>query len=274
MKLDLFIKQHPALNYAEDLKMICQPLSELGIVYFSHVHIDELSRMSCLGIRPEFFKLYFDKGYYNYDLHKASINVSEQYILWDTIERKKQSKNLHEDFMSFNQGHTFSIIFNHGNTKDCYHFGAKLGDSAMNENYLKNIDSLKMFIMYFKDKVASHKALLSAYDLKLELSKDKGGYLTKEPQQLINLERFNDLINLDRIYINGGNTYITQRELECLHWMAMGKTAEEIGLLLTITTRTVKAHIANIKNKLGCYNQFQLGMVYEKIKSSIGSSTP
>lgn len=53
---------------------------------------------------------------------------------------------------------------------------------------------------------------------------------------------------------------ISQREMECLYWLARGKTQEQIASILKITLRTVKAHISNSKQKLNCYNQFQLGM--------------
>lgn len=55
---------------------------------------------------------------------------------------------------------------------------------------------------------------------------------------------------------------VSQRELDCLHWLAKGKTQDQIALILGITLRTVKAHISNTKQKLNCYTQFQLGMAY------------
>lgn len=265
MKLESFLKQHPSLHYAEDIKNICAPLSELGIVYFSHVIIDEQFKMSCLGIRPEFFKLYFEKGYYHFDLHMAKISNHEQYILWDTVERKKQTKNLHEDFMSFDQGHTFSIALNNKNCREYFHFGAKLGNSSINEKYLQWLSELKLFTLYFKDKIAGHKELSAAYDLKLKLIQNAGGYLTKKDTNNVIHEKFYNAMVFDRIYFNN-DTYITKREFECMHWTSIGKTAEDIAEILNISIRTVKAHIINIKNKLGCRNQFQLGMMYEKLK--------
>ncbi len=59
---------------------------------------------------------------------------------------------------------------------------------------------------------------------------------------------------------------ISQREKECLYWLAKGKTQEQIATILKITERTVKAHISNSKQKLNCYNQFQLGMICMQLK--------
>jgi DNA-binding CsgD family transcriptional regulator len=44
---------------------------------------------------------------------------------------------------------------------------------------------------------------------------------------------------------------LTQRERECLTWVAAGKTAWEISTILHISERTVVAHTENAKRKLG-----------------------
>lgn len=58
---------------------------------------------------------------------------------------------------------------------------------------------------------------------------------------------------------------LTKRELECLDWIAKGKTAEMTAVILNISPRTIKEHVKNIKRKLGCCGYFQLGMAYEKL---------
>jgi len=48
---------------------------------------------------------------------------------------------------------------------------------------------------------------------------------------------------------------LTTRELECLRWAAEGKTAAEIGLILTIAENTAIRHLANASRKLGTVNR-------------------
>jgi LuxR family quorum-sensing system transcriptional regulator SolR len=43
--------------------------------------------------------------------------------------------------------------------------------------------------------------------------------------------------------------YLTRRELEVLRWSAEGKTAWEIGEILTMGVRTVRTHQTSIKAK-------------------------
>ena len=43
---------------------------------------------------------------------------------------------------------------------------------------------------------------------------------------------------------------LTAREVECLHWVAAGKTDLEIAVILSISPRTARFHIENAKRKL------------------------
>ncbi|WP_353193497.1 autoinducer binding domain-containing protein [Pandoraea pnomenusa] len=50
---------------------------------------------------------------------------------------------------------------------------------------------------------------------------------------------------------------LSAREREVLLWTAEGKTADEIGEILGISTRTVNFHIRNCLDKTGCRNKVQ-----------------
>lgn len=50
---------------------------------------------------------------------------------------------------------------------------------------------------------------------------------------------------------------LSQRELEVLRWTAEGKTAWEIGAILTIAERTVRTHQDHIKSKFGVLTVIQ-----------------
>jgi LuxR family quorum-sensing system transcriptional regulator SolR len=50
---------------------------------------------------------------------------------------------------------------------------------------------------------------------------------------------------------------LTPRERECIRWTADGKTAWEIGRILSIAERTVVFHINNVIQKLGAANKTQ-----------------
>ena len=50
---------------------------------------------------------------------------------------------------------------------------------------------------------------------------------------------------------------LTPRELESLRWTMDGKTAWEVGAILSISERTAVLHINNAMHKLGCNNKHQ-----------------
>ena len=54
------------------------------------------------------------------------------------------------------------------------------------------------------------------------------------------------------------------REKEVWCWVASGKTYSEAAVILGITERTIKFHVANIKQKLGVYSSRQLASIATK----------
>lgn len=50
---------------------------------------------------------------------------------------------------------------------------------------------------------------------------------------------------------------LTEREKECLLWTAKGKTGWEIGELLSLSSSTVKFHLANSRRKLAVHSKHQ-----------------
>ena len=60
--------------------------------------------------------------------------------------------------------------------------------------------------------------------------------------------------NLDRFFINTPveDSYLTKREVECLIWIALGKSSQEVADILMVSHRTVETHLVNIKQKFNC----------------------
>jgi len=53
----------------------------------------------------------------------------------------------------------------------------------------------------------------------------------------------------------GAASRITVREKECLRWCAEGKTSEEIGIILTLSTHTVNHYLISATKKLNAVNR-------------------
>lgn len=49
---------------------------------------------------------------------------------------------------------------------------------------------------------------------------------------------------------------LSPREKDCLHWVAMGKTTEEIGMIMGLSQHTVNFHLRNACKKLNASNRY------------------
>ncbi len=54
-----------------------------------------------------------------------------------------------------------------------------------------------------------------------------------------------------RVASAGARPALSGRELECMRWVAAGKTDWEIGMILAISATTVKFHVDRARRKLG-----------------------
>lgn len=52
--------------------------------------------------------------------------------------------------------------------------------------------------------------------------------------------------------------HLSARESECLHWVAAGKSDWEIGVILSISEKTVATHIDRVKKKFGVASRAQV----------------
>lgn len=52
-------------------------------------------------------------------------------------------------------------------------------------------------------------------------------------------------------------TGLTEREITCLKWIAEGKSDWQIGIILSISAKTVNYHVENAKRKYGVATRIQ-----------------
>jgi len=67
----------------------------------------------------------------------------------------------------------------------------------------------------------------------------------------------------------GGEHGLSDREMEIMAWVKLGKTNQEIGMILDISAFTVKNHLKRIFKKLGVYNRMQAVSRFEAMISHV-----
>ena len=84
---------------------------------------------------------------------------------------------------------------------------------------------------------------------------DKKAEITREIRIL------SDYLHSHVLRINGHNAdaqiLVSARELDCLKWIAAGKTAWEASVILGISERTVRFHLNGAREKLNCMTTTQ-----------------
>lgn len=64
---------------------------------------------------------------------------------------------------------------------------------------------------------------------------------------------------------DGNIFHLSQREIEIMHWVQLGKTNVEIGLILDISSFTVKNHLQRIFRKINVMNRAQAVSILSKV---------
>jgi DNA-binding CsgD family transcriptional regulator len=245
------------LNAASDVDKICLPLKKLGIDFYGLARIYSDGKRIDLNTNASAAKYaYYDTDYYQYySCESNARELGNQIIFGPTIKDDPTLAMLKEKFNINNM-----IIF----TYEYEHYSEVVSISHHQDQvtafncYLANLDYLQQFLYYFKDK-ARH--IIEAFEqcpLETSLLLTNSTVNKEEQDQLQPLD-------IDRYYFNDNGDYLTKRELECLNFLACGKSAEEVAMILGISKRTVEFHLNQTKKKFNCYKQTQIIAMASKL---------
>ncbi|GLR08241.1 LuxR family transcriptional regulator [Mixta theicola] len=148
----------------------------------------------------------------------------------------------------FNLSKNYKIVNGHTFVLHDYYNNLVLLSILMNENHIHETEAI----------VAQHQEqlqmlLIKAHDKVISLYKDMDNNAARKKQ--VNKDMF------------------SPRENEILYWASVGKTYQEIALILGIKVSTVKFHIGNVVKKLGVMNAkhaIRMGIELQLIKPAAG----
>lgn len=196
----------------------------------------------------------------------ATNKIYHPFIVWDDMELSGQSAKMDSDAMSFGIRHTFTLIEKDVHGTHYYHFANNQESRATNQIYLTNLDLLKAYISYFKEKMKSCNHLSEAYNFKFTLDQNDANY--HYPANLILPNEKTKLDFLSEIGISNVKTdifreristlNISSREKECLYLWVRGKSTSHIAKELNLSNRTIASYLINIKNKLNASTKIEL----------------
>ena len=264
MQIADFLKYHPSLNHAADLKEICKPLEKLGITYFAHVQFTRKDKFSAIANSPEYFKFYFENGYYDYDVHANTPLDSQRYVLWDHMAKFGKTNEMFKIAFDFGLCHTITIIQKEEKVDNYYHFSTNRDDESMNDFYVQHIDLLEKFIRYYQEKVLLCDRIGRAYDLHCVKGQQQSQSTIDYnlPEHLSNndikfylceIEQANHKAEFSETIFQ-----LSRREHQCAFLLLQGKTSKEIAEVLHISPRTVEVYFERLKSRFGSKNKIHL----------------
>lgn len=163
-------------------------------------------------------------GITDYDVKTASAEFADQFIEQDKLVLR--TKKLHQsiEIMRYSDGNLYSFLSQKNLLRDENQqiFGILFVGAMLSDVMIEKILT-----------VTQHRFFI-------------GNISKKQPNIYTITESQNNSLNLSK------------RQQESLFFLLRGKTAKEIGEFLNISTRTVQAHIDQLKRKFDCFSRSQL----------------
>lgn len=253
MKLsDVKIEKLFTYQNAHSVKSICQTFFEMSeLNYFCYFKLYKNGNIAGLVSDSEWFK-YFLKNNYRYQNGKP---LSASIHLWQNIW-PNQILNVAKEF--FNHEHGIYVVkpFDHYVESCC--FATRSGNSDILTFYLNKQYLLEQFILYFREQ--AHQLIKAAENNVLPIgpkftsiinNDEKEKALTKKwVLNLIKQECMADCVERSR--------NLSELDIQCLCYLAQGKSAKEIGHLLQFSHRTIEHHFEKLRYLLNLFGRNKL----------------
>lgn len=266
----LITPKHPFLKLSSQIADICKPLELLNISHFTYQkQFNDGSRIS-LSNKPQWIEDYYNLQLFDTSLFEANPSLYQpRFDVWVgdyDLEVYRHGK------LYYNTSPSITIAEPQSNGCAFYLFSSS-SEYQHAINFLSNNrDALYHFILYFKDKAASHiqkaqnnKIIIPANNKITDLPE----LLTAQTVSANMLERKKKFFKTTRIHkyifddkeLNG--IKLTNREIDCITCLLNNKTATQTAQFMNISQRTVESYLENIKTKFNCHSKSEL---YIKLK--------
>jgi DNA-binding CsgD family transcriptional regulator len=252
MKENIAIKN--ILSHHADMQEICTPFfKKNNLNILNMIRVDDEGRSAFLCDNYHWMKNYFINGYQHTGACENDQSFrKEGHFLWSAFSKNDPIVDYSRSY--FNIEHGVTLVKKTGDNHDFFNFGLMNAHPGDKDRLTRILPELETFIKEFYDKAGK---LLQAAELSPIISHPETPR-PAEPVKAMNSFHLGPAFDYQ---------YLTHKELECLQWMVRGKTLPEIGLILGMSERTAEKHVENIKRKLKCRTQCEIG--YFVAKTSI-----
>jgi DNA-binding CsgD family transcriptional regulator len=249
---------------ANEVCDVCNALCKNSIIkYFNYAKYYEKGSGFCLTTHPDWHTYFIKKVDYVKTVQQVFIEISNGMFLWEdkiapvAIDACKNFK-IYKPIAIVKYKNPYYEICSFGIDADC-------SESASIDFYLNNLDILKRFILYFKDKMiklikrSDNNCNQFAIPMFPQLQQSKDKITTCSENRLHKQQLLSDL-KIERYLLENkhGIQNLSRRELECLLYVLKGRTSRETGNILCISPKTVDTNLSIVRDKLDCSSRAEL----------------
>lgn len=258
-----------AYKYAESVvgkfTEICKPLFDLNIKIFAYFRFFNNGKYLYLCNNLDWVKFCLENIHNNEgtSLGKEIGYVPEDNyhcLLWPT----KKTDYLMSALYDFNIWNGLSIFKQKDDDSiELWGFATEKQADNMQNFYIENIELLKDFTAIFNMSMAD---IIVPKNDNLALYKNfKSQNHSLDDYELKKIKEFIRATPIKKYPIIAGaeEVFLSNKELECVHLLALGKTAKQIALGLEASPRTIEKHLENIKSKINCGNKEIIIQIYK-----------
>ena len=251
------------LNYNQAINSTfqdaCKPLFRyLNLTHFIYIKLLKNNKRLYLCNDTSWIEEHLKHQLYNDTLHESRAiqpaESTERLANWegygpDKVFNILRTRNMANGFIIYRGNEIFSFCSTCENTNISY-------------SYIHNLDVLRHFILYFKNKCAD--IIAPKNDGRLITSDVKTTTIISEEEK--SFRALYEQMKLNSFILDKGDETVrlTKREVEALIHFSSGKNILETAWLMKISSRTVQSHLNNIKNKFHCNTKSKIIDLFQK----------
>lgn len=252
--LGMDLGKHFSLTSSQDVGSICNPILEsIGITYFNYlkIHHGDSSRELLTNNAQWIDHFYKNELYKSVGAVDIEHLLPKGYFLWSELNGNDPIYSQGRE--TFNIDNGISFVIKRKDVTHLYIFGSTRDNTKINNFYIRNVDLLKRFILYFKDKGSSlisqaekNRIYLPEKQI-IDTSRLKQHQLSESDRK-----RFYKKTEIEKYYLlsEADDLYLTRKQAECVAYLVEGATAKQCAKALGISYRTVESYFNDIKNKI------------------------
>jgi DNA-binding CsgD family transcriptional regulator len=248
------LKKSVLLTSVPYIKEICFPLKKyFNISYFGYVKTYLDNTHLALSTSAEWMTCFYENFHNKAIIHKTMDAYQSGEFLWSQFSN---SMTVQVAQNQFDIAHGIMIIKKNDDFCEFFGFATDKSNYKIENWYLRNMDVLDRFCLYFKEAAGSliKKAENDRFILPSQSNKKKSLYQT--PKIILrNLDARLSFFN----EISTESPYrLSKRQLQCLYYLSRGKTLKEIAKILNLSSKTVEHYLEITKSKLKCSKRSEL----------------